>query len=308
MKDHFLFCFTFFIILFTFSASAQYDPSRINKKTVNIYNTALDKAQGGDYEGAIASLQEAIQQDPSYIEAYLSLAGVYGQVKDYRQSISFYEKAFALDSNYTSDYRLPYSINLAGLGEFDKALNAITGLLSRPGLTETTRKAAEYRRRSYQFAVDHAKAHANDHYVFAPKNLGDGINSGESEYFPSLPIDGKELIFTRRVNNFNEDFYISEKTGDTWGPAKKLPGNINTPQNEGAQNVSQDGNWLVFTGCNRQDGFGSCDLYISYLTNNGWSQALNLGPKINTDQWESQPCLSPDKRDLYFASRRPGGL
>jgi hypothetical protein len=29
--------------------------------------------------------------------------------------------------------------------------------------------------------------------------------------------------------------------------------------------------------------------------------------KINTDQWESQPCLSPDKRDLYFASKRFGG-
>jgi outer membrane protein OmpA-like peptidoglycan-associated protein len=32
-----------------------------------------------------------------------------------------------------------------------------------------------------------------------------------------------------------------------------------------------------------------------------------MGGKINSEQWESQPCLSPDKRDLYFASRRPGG-
>ena len=28
---------------------------------------------------------------------------------------------------------------------------------------------------------------------------------------------------------------------------------------------------------------------------------------VNSDQWESQPCLSPDKRDLYFASRQFGG-
>ena len=27
---------------------------------------------------------------------------------------------------------------------------------------------------------------------------------------------------------------------------------------------------------------------------------------INTESWESAPCLSPDKRDLYFASSRPG--
>ncbi len=97
------------------------------------------------------------------------------------------------------------------------------------------------------------------------------------------------------------------KTGTGWDKAFRLTGSINTPQNEGAQNISQDGNWLVFTGCNRPDGFGSCDIYISYLTNDGWSEAINLGGKINSDQWDSQPCLSPDKRDLYFSSRRFGG-
>jgi outer membrane protein OmpA-like peptidoglycan-associated protein len=57
----------------------------------------------------------------------------------------------------------------------------------------------------------------------------------------------------------------------------------------------------------QKDGWGSCDIYISFNTPQGWSEGLNLGGKINTDQWESQPCLSPDKRDLYFASRRTGG-
>jgi outer membrane protein OmpA-like peptidoglycan-associated protein len=145
-------------------------------------------------------------------------------------------------------------------------------------------------------------------YVFAPKNVGDAINSSESEYFPSMPIDGKLLVYTRRVNNFNEDFFGSEKVGANWDKAVRLPGSINTQQNEGAQNISQDGEWLVFTGCNRPDGAGSCDLYISYKTVDGWSPAFNLGNKINSDQWESQPSLSPDKRDLYFSSRRFGGL
>ncbi|HEV7621922.1 MAG TPA: OmpA family protein [Flavisolibacter sp.] len=294
-------------ILFTLIVSAQYDPSKIDKKAITDYNNALENAQDNKFDIAVSLLQHAIQRDPNYIEAYLSMAGIYGQLKNYEQSISWYDKAFALDSNYTSDYRLPYSINLAGLGQFDKALGAINGLLEKTNLGTSTRKAAEYRKKTFQFAIDFAKMHANDHYVFAPENLGQGINSPESEYFPSLPVDGKELIFTRRLNNFNEDFFISEKNGAAWGPAKKLEGSINTPQNEGAQNISQDGTWLVFTGCNRQDGYGSCDLYISYLTNTGWSEALNLGRKINSDQWESQPCLSPDKRDLYFASRRPGG-
>jgi outer membrane protein OmpA-like peptidoglycan-associated protein len=232
---------------------------------------------------------------------------VYGQIKDYQHSVDTYEKAFAMDSNYTSFYKLSYSINLAGLGEFEKALNTVNILLTRTNLDPRSRKSAEYRKSCYQFAVDFAKAHANDHYVFAPQNLGDGINTAESEYFPSLTVDGKQMIFTRRLGGMNEDFFGTVRNGNTWSKAFHLGGNINTPQNEGAQNISQDGNWLVFTGCYRPDGYGSCDLYISYQTNSGWSEAMNLGKEINTDQWESQPCLSPDKRDLYFASRRPGG-
>ena len=49
-------------------------------------------------------------------------------------------------------------------------------------------------------------------------------------------------------------------------------------------------------------------MYISYFTPDGWSEPENLGNKINTDAWESAPSLSPDKRDLYFASRRPDGF
>ena len=299
--------FALFSFSISFKAFAQYDASKVNKKAVAIYNEALENAQSDNYARAIILLKQAIDKDPNYIEAYLSLAGVYGQIKDHQQSANYYEKAFAIDSNYASDFRLPYSINLAGLGQFDKALNVINSLLARTNLPENTRKAAGYRQKTYQFAVDFAKAHANDNYVFAPQNVGDGINTAESEYFPSLTIDGTEMIFTRRVNNNNEDFFGSIKNGNVWGKAFRLSGNINTPQNEGAQNISQDGKWLVFTGCNRQDGYGSCDLYISYMTENGWSEALNLGGKINTENWESQPCLSPDKRDLYFVSRRPGG-
>ena len=96
-----LILFTFFILHFTLYSYGQYDPSRINKKAVETYNHALEQAQGNNYEMAIASLNKAIQLDPNYIEAYLSLAGVYGQLKNYDQSASWYEKAFALDSNYS---------------------------------------------------------------------------------------------------------------------------------------------------------------------------------------------------------------
>ncbi len=286
---------------------AQYDITKIDKKAIEAYNKGIEKAQDGKYKDAIESLEEAVRRDPRYVDAYLSIAGVYGQQKKYDQSVAWYEKAFPIDSIYTLDYKLSYSINLAGLGRFEEALKAVEQVLAKSNIHERTKKAAEYRKKTYQFAIDFQNKGTSNNYIFTPVNLGDGVNSSESEYFPSLPINGEQLIFTRRLKNYNEDFFGSNKSNQGWTKAFSLQGGINTEQNEGAQNISQDGNWLVFTACNRPGGYGSCDLYISYLTEKGWSEALNLGNQINTDQWESQPCLSPDKRDLYFTSRRPGG-
>ena len=294
--------------LFTFTSFAQrYDPEKINKKAIPFYNQAIENANDGKYPEAINLLEKCISLDAKYVDAYLSIAGVYGQIKDYTKSIEFYEKAFSLDSNYTAEYRLPWSINLAGLGEFEKALTAINSLLARTNLNPNTIKAANFRKKSFEFAVEYEKKHPAGTYVFAPQNIGDGVNTSESEYFPSITIDGGELVFTRRLRGFNEDFFTSKRRLGEWDIAKSMTGNVNTDQNEGAQIISQDGEWLVFTGCNRRDGFGSCDLYISYRTKDGWTEGINLGPTVNSDQWDSQPCLSPDKRDLYFTSRRLGG-
>jgi outer membrane protein OmpA-like peptidoglycan-associated protein/tetratricopeptide (TPR) repeat protein len=296
------------IFLHFFSSAQTYDPSKVNKKAVALYEQALQRAEDGNLTLSAGLLLKAIETDNKYLEAYLSLAGVYGQLKNYNTSIGLYEKAFAMDSVYTIDYKLPYSIQLAGIGEFEKALIAINELLEkRPPKNENALRACNYRKRCYQFAVDYAKKNAGRNYVFAPQNMGSAINSNESEYLPSLTIDGKQLIFTRRLGSVNEDFFYSKKNGETWEPAKPLEGNINTEQNEGAQNISQDGDWLVFTGCNRPDGAGSCDIYLAFFDGKNWGEPVNAGRAINTSEWESQPCLSPDKQSLYFASRRPGG-
>lgn len=296
------------LIGLSFSANSQYDPAHINRKAAAFYANAMTKARDGEYRDAIKMLQDAVKTEPKFADAYLTLGGVFGELKEYKNAIDNYEKAKAIDPVYFRDYELPFSINLAGLGEFDKALTAINDFLSIADLNPSSRKAGEYRKQCYTFAIDYSKQKNLSGYKFEPKNLGDSINSKVSEYFPAITIDGSQLFYTRRVNSINEDFYESSMVDNTWRPSKSLPGDINTSMNEGAQNISQDGAWLIFTGCNFPEGYGSCDLYISYLTPQGWSAPENLGTSINTESWESAPSLSPDKRDLYFASNRPGGL
>lgn len=304
-----LFCTIIIASVFTCQIShAQYDPEKINKKVAALYEQAITIAQDGNFPEALKILQQAVAKEPGFLDAWLSIGGLHGEMKQYQQAITAYEKAKSIDSNYFRDYNLPYSINLAGKGDFEKALKAINDFISIPNLNDKSRMVGEYRRKSYQFAIRYAQQKPLGSYRFEPTNLGDSINSKNSEYYPTITIDGKELIFTRRVNGINEDFYGASRNGKGWHAAKPLTGNINTQSNEGAQNISQDGQWLIFTGCNFPGGAGSCDLYISYLTPGGWSEPESLGNRINTEAWESAPSLSPDKKELYFASNRPGGF
>lgn len=298
------------LISFTLSplAHAQwYDPEKVNKKAREIYEAAYDKAMQGEYGESLKHLEEALQIEPKYVEVYLSRAGIYADLKDYRSSVRDFETAFSLDSVFSATYQLPFSISLAGTGDFSKALEMVNRFLQTPGLNEQSVKAASYRKSTYEFALDHAAKHPGGQYTFLPRNTGPGINTSALEYFPSLTIDGKKMIFNRRVDG-DEDFYESDFVNGAWDAAKPLGGKINTNLNEGAQNVSQDGQWLIFTGCNYPEGEGSCDLYIAYQTKNGgWTEAENLGPLVNSESWESTPSLSPDKKDLYFSSNRMGG-
>jgi outer membrane protein OmpA-like peptidoglycan-associated protein/tetratricopeptide (TPR) repeat protein len=297
LKTASLFLITNF--LFLISIAQWYDPDKVNAKAREVYTGAYEKAVERNYTASLKLLEEALRMEPKFVEVYLSRAGVYAEMKNYQQSVNDFETGFKMDSVFSATYLLPYSISLAGTGQFEKALVAVKDFLNTPQLNEQSIKAGNYRRSVYEFAAGN--------YVFKPEKLGDSINSKALEYYPSLTIDGKKMIFTRRENE-DEDFYESNFINGKWSKAVPVGGKINTNLNEGAQNISQDGQWLIFTGCGYPEGQGSCDLYIAYKTKNGgWTEPENLGAIINTDFWETSPTLSPDKKDLYFSSSQPGG-
>ncbi len=303
--------FSLFIVLSLLPAfifAQVYHAENVNKKAADAYEKAMLQLQDGLIQDAIPLLNKAINYDANFVDAYLSLAGVYGELKNYTNSVMNYEKARNKDTLYFKYYNLPYSINLAGLGRFNEALNAINQFLGISNLNEKSMKSAEYRKHCYEFAIDYAAKHPIGDYVFAPVNLGDSINSPQSEYYPSFTIDDSTFVFTRRGEGIRENFMMSNLWSNTYSNAKLINGALNEEPSKGAINISQDGEWLIFAGNFRGKGFGNFDLYISYNTPQGWSGPINLGENINTEFWESSPSLSPDKNALYFSSERPGGF
>ncbi len=296
-----------FTIISATTLQAQY-----NKKAVQAYNKALENLQYGSYKEAIPDLLKAIQLDAKYPAPVIDISTAYNQIKDYNNAVSYFEKAYQLDSNAAKIYAGYYAQSLAGIGRFSDALNAVNRFLAIPNLSNRSRTERETQKKNYEFAVQYELNNTHKNYVFAPQNLGDSVNTSLSEYYPSITINDSLLVFTRRQANRAEDFIESTITKDKFSSAKKIDGTLNEEPFKGAINISQDGEWLVFAGdFGYGKGYGNFDLFISYWTPQGWSEPENLGPNINTEYYETAPSLSPDKKALYFTSRRPdsyGGM
>ncbi|QEC66978.1 OmpA family protein [Panacibacter ginsenosidivorans] len=296
-----------FIILIIASFQATAQEPKINPKAAKAYNDAIAQLQDGFIKDAIPLLGKAIEYEPHFVDAWLSLAGVYGELKDYQKAVDHYEKAREMDTAYFKFYNLPYAIDLAGLGRFEDAAKAIDTFLAIPSLNDKSVKSAMYWKSCYSFAIDYKQKHPATDYVFTPENLGDSINSNRPEVYPSFTIDDSTFVFTRHELDGRETFMMSRRIQDGFSTSVPIKGQLNEEPSKGAINISQDGEWLVFAGNFPGKGYGNYDIFISYNTPQGWSVPINLGENINTDFWESSPSLSPDKNALYFSSNRPGG-
>ncbi len=296
------------LLLYSFCYSQNYNPDKISAKALDTYDEAIVFLKDGMIKEAIPVLQNCISLDSNFVDAILSLGAANGQLKRYQESVLLYEKAKSIDSLYFQVYKLPYAINLAGLGKFQKALEQVEEFLSIPKISDRSINAAKYRKKCFEFAIDYQKKHPDqDLYNFNPVNLGDSINSIYAEYYPTVTVSDNILVFTRAGIHMREDFMESNMSKKGFSFAKPIAGDINIEPKKGAITSSQDGEWILFAGQFSGQGFGNYDIYKSVYTPKGWSEPENLGANINTEFWESSPSLSPDNRVLFFSSNRPGG-
>ncbi len=150
-------------------------------------------------------------------------------------------------------------------------------------------------------------------------NLGKVVNTSMAEYAPAISLDGGSLYFTSRrpwaddssepfrdprLNNYPEDIYVTNVDSDmSWTSPEKLEF-CKSELNEATISVSADERRIYIY----NDASGGGDIYYSDFAKNQFEDIKEFTNKgVNSKSWETHCSVTPDGRDLYFVSDRPGG-
>lgn len=294
---HLLTCLIFLLGTTVLPAQSYLTTKTISKKVKEWYNKARGE-QRVNPDAAIKGYLKVIKKEPTFINPYVQLGYIHEQQKKYDKATEYFNKVIALGPDYNPNIYMALGRIAMATKDYDGVEKHLTQFLTYEKRIHPKLAAkAEKRIKDAQFRK---QALANP-VAFEPKNLGQAINTQHREYFPSLTLNN-ELVYTMQIGDQRrgqEDLYISKQVNGEWSQGAPIP-NVNTSDNEGAQSISADGKLLVFTVCNKQGDYGSCDLYYSRKVNNKWTRPQNIGAPINSANWESQPSIAPNSDAIYF--------
>ncbi len=273
----------------------------------------------GEYEAAIDYFKKAMEKDESYTDAlyYLGLAHKYsGNDAD---AIEVFDKLESVNPDYWGWFYYERGKAHENLEQWDDAKASYGKFVNRydPSPSNMYYFHQAYYRTKYSELSPEVRARPKK--MKEPVNLGPTVNSISWDMMPQVNPTGDRLYFTSQrkgglddkqdeANNWGDDIWYSEKDASgNWGPPVLLPEPINTYNNDGTSTFTADGQTMIYVKCGENDGIGSCDLYQATLEGKEWTNPVNLGNVVNSDDWDSQPTLSSDGNTLIFTSTRDYG-
>lgn len=262
-----------------------------------------------DFDNGTLLLQKAVKVAPDFIEAHAQLAQnafLFQRFEEQEFHYSEIVRVAPANEKYLQIYFL-YGNLLMKQKRYKEAITQFDRVEKFPKGNQKIVKDSKRLKANSEFAL---VAMANPYDVTPIMMERSTINRFLFQSHPILTGDETQMIYSSKASadrRSDENIVIAVKENGEWQRSTSISSEINTNQNEGFACISSDGRMLIFTTCNRVGGIGSCDLYVSYKEGNDWGKPENLGPKVNSNEWDSEPSLSADGRTLYFSSNRNGG-
>lgn len=144
--------------------------------------------------------------------------------------------------------------------------------------------------------------------IWVARRLGTGWTDPERvSLYRGDCLDGCQVIVGNvmwfasvRPGNLGEiDVYTARREGDRWTDCENAGRQLNIDYDIGESHVTADGQTIYFHS-DRAGGLGGPDLYVIYLTEDGWGEPENLGPAVNTAGFDGQPFVTDDGSELWF--------
>ncbi|MGS2737710.1 OmpA family protein [Sinomicrobium pectinilyticum] len=260
--------------------------------------------------------KKLLDQDNASRDLYGKLADTYYFNAQYPEALEYYKKMFALDGETGPEYYFRYAQCLKTSGNHEEAeniLNRFYELTGRENVAKMslTEKLEEVGRLSARYEVKDA-----------------GINTEYTDFGPAFYGKDKVIfatardtgIFVKRTHQWNEKPFLKlysaaiNSEGTLENP-EELRGSLNSKYHQSTPTMSSDGRTMYFTRNNYipgtygrgEDGVNHLKIYRATFKDGQWKDVEDL-PINSNDHSSAHPALSPDGKQLYFVSNRPGTL
>jgi hypothetical protein len=126
------------------------------------------------------------------------------------------------------------------------------------------------------------------------------------ETFKDIPIVGYDIssngtyyFYTLNLDNGRGHMSYSRLIDGQYEKPKKMSTAINRGKYIAHPYIAPDESYLMWDA--EKENENTPDIYISFRQKDGsWSEAINLGDKINTPLYEQRPKVTPDGKYLFF--------
>jgi len=263
-----------------------------------LFLTSLVYAQGNS---AVPFLPEIFSQFPNVRDIAISSEGdeIYFSAQSYQDEVSIITRIKKTNNIWSEPEIASFSGKYYDIEPFFSSDGLKLYFVSNRPLEETEDKPKD-------FDIWYVQRENINSDWSDPINIGEPINSKENEFYPSI-ADNKNFYFTcdARETKGRDDIFFSKWNGNLYTDPVSLNDSINSNGYEFNAFIAPDESYIIFTGYQKEDGFGSGDLYISYkLSDTTWTRAKNLGAEINSDKMDYCPYVDVKTNTLYFTSKR----